>query len=573
MGEQQLTVQNATVRLLDSNLYFVFPFVHARALSCLRETRQRMASLTIADLNDTLGVTLNESQARKARSPDFTVWAEKPFPIDGNYFHEFVQAIFGNDRVGESGIELADSRSLAPLELTSMARNLISGGFGKASEGLCVNVTAAGRQRLMHAGYEAPSVRLNGETQHYLRFQIAGAHCLFFGTGVAMIVVQVEAPGCALDGKQIPIEYVLELNNQLCRANYWSSALKKHRCWRFSDAVSAPPCDGESNPDGIGTLRGIGPICTALTGEAANQDSEPEQINAIHWKKVATFSGVKTTPFASAESRDLDCIRLARKETSDYHPYRETISDSIYRPFSYLTHTASIEGGVLLVEVDEGNDTPDFVKNFITNPTARAYLPLMLWSLHEFIFLTELSKSATGWIDFVSPDEGHRVLLHDFRARLYNYRFHFRFAHASSISMHNDMFRLWRKTYDLAKILEEIDKDVVEAENMLEQMDTKESQDRAEKDRHRLGLFAALAGTAIAMPDWRDMTLAKLFFYDCAEDCSAALTFPLHYILLALLVFSAFGLIYVWIDSALNERKKKTLRKAARQKIDARCFR
>jgi hypothetical protein len=531
------------------------------------------------DLNETLGVALNDRQMERSRLLDSRVWEEDKFKIDANYFHEFVQKIFGNDEVGKSSSEAPDSRSLAPLTLNAEARNLLSGGFGNLSDGLCVNLTNAGQRRLEHSGYKAPCIELNGKTQYYLRFDIANAHCLFFGTGVAMLLLEIDGLSRVANDHAIPIDYLLELNNQLCRANYWSGALDKLRCWRYKDASRAGQLTDESDSGAaaidapVRTLRGLGPVATALAGEAVTEAKPPNGITPIHWEKVAVFCGVKATPFESADSRDLTCIRLARKETSDYVPYRSTIADAIYRPFTYLTHAASIEGGVMLVEVGENQSVPDYINNFVTNSTDRAYLPLMLWAMHEFIFLTELSKSATGWIDFTKPDEGHRVLLHDFRARLYNYRFHFRFAHASSISMHNDMFRLWRKTYDLAKILEEIDKDVVEAENMLEQMNSKESQERNQRDRNLLGLFAALAGTAIAMPDWRNMSLAKLLHRDCSEHTGFFCTFPLHYILLVFLALSICGLAYVLIKSKIKERKKEKLREAAKEKIGTRTFR
>jgi hypothetical protein len=578
MSDSQGSEHEPGVHVLDSKLYFIFPFADQRALAPLREMRERMMALSVADLNETIQLPLSEKQLRKAGSDEFRIWEPAEFKIDRFYFHEFVQKIFGNDQVRDSAPTYFDSASLAPLRLTSHARNLLSGGFGNAATGLCVNLRAAAAQRLARAGCKAPAIDINGKAEHYLRFQIASGHCLFFGSGVGMLLIEIEPLAEHRQEQAIPFDQLLELNNQLCRGNYWSSALDKLRCWRFSEAGVERQASSDKGateigpPSEITTFRGLGPICISLLGEIPEEDIEPTQIRTVHWEKVPIFCGVKTSCFSQASSRELACIRLARKETADYAPCHDTVADALYSPFTYLMHAASIEGGVLLVEVDEDSSAPDYVKNFVTNATQRAYLPLMLWALHEFVFLTELSKSATGWIDFVRPNEGHRVLLHDFRARLYNYRFHFRFAHASSISMHNDMFRLWRDTYDLGKILDEIDKDVVEAENMLEYMDSKERQERAQRDRNLLGIFAALAGTAIAMPEWRDMTFAKLFFTDCTDRADWICTFPLHYVLVALLLLSAFGLAYVWGKSLIKTWKNRKLKDEAIAKLGSRRF-
>ena len=200
----------------------------------------------------------------------------------------------------------------------------------------------------------------------------------------------------------------------------------------------------------------------------------------------------------------------------------------------------------MLVEVDPGKQTPEYVNNFVTNSTKRAYLPLMLWAMHEYLFLTELSKSASGWVDFRKTKEEHMIVLRNFRARIYNYRFHFRFSHASAISMHNDMFRLWRKTYDLGTILDEVDRDVAETDNNLESFYTERARSKQERSRLIFGLFLAVAGTVISIPDWINRRMSDIVPVDCCGRFSwLCWDFSLHYIIvgLFLLSFAALGLL------------------------------
>jgi len=362
----------------------------------------------------------------------------------------------------------------------------------------------------------------------------------------------------------VPVDFILELNNTLCRANFWERAQPCH--W-FQDVKALQHKDVSDASsvqcgDQINCMRGLGHLAALLIGEQPlTLDSKPASVRCIHWEKAPTFCAVKTTTFKDRNTLELTGIRLARKETSDYRPCPESFIDAIYKPFTYLTHVASIEGGAMLVEITDDNP-PHYVDTFVNNSSRRAYLPLMLWALHEFLFLTELSKSTGGWIDFHNPREEHTLRLQVFRERIYNYRFHFRFAQASVITMHNDMFRLWRKTFELGKILDEIDKDVAEAESKLDHIYSERSRQRQNNNRKVLASLVPLTGAIISIPDWQDKTTNSLLPFCKTDSAFYCNDVSLHLIILAIGSLSlAFLLAFIGSQCILELRRRLHFRK------------
>jgi len=537
--------------------------------------RQEMEHLRLSDLNKILHIPIKEEKRSKMSSKDATIWEDDDeYTLDRAYFHEFVQSIFGTTKKNDTGVDDSEIRSLTPLKLSAEARNLVSGALGKRGNGLCLVLSNSASNRLESVGYTPESIDTkSGKKRAFLPFDVENCHCLFFGTGVGMLLVEINVFRRAPRNASVPFEYLLEIVNQLCRATYWNSAQKGLKCFRppirkSPEREQEPPTATETNQPEAPNLRGLGPLCATLLGERVDQDVEPTKFIPIHWEKVPIFCGVKTDPFPNKGERDIACIRLARKETLDYVPNFEAVEDSFYHPFSYLTHTASIEGGVMLVEVDLAREeqTPEYVKNFVTNSTQRAYLPLMLWALHEYLFLTELSKSASGWVDFRKTSEEDMLVLRNFRARIYNYRFHFRFSHASAISMHNDMFRLWRKTYDLGTILDEVDRDVAETDNNLESFYAERARSKQERSRLIFGLFVAVAGTVISIPDWIGRRIVDIVPIHCSARFSwLCWDFSLHYIIVGLFLFSsvALGLLLLPLGTswALRRLRIRRIRK------------
>lgn len=563
-----------SIAVQDAQLYLVFPFVRSRRLSGLAPMRKKMKNLRQCDLNKLLQIPLKEEQRSNISSNRAKVWEDdEDYTLDRAYFHDFVQSIFGTTKKNETGAAESEIRSLTPLKLSDEARNLISGALGKRGNGLCLTLTSSARKRLEAAGYMPEIVEAkSGKKLAFLPFDVENCHCLFFGTGVGMLLVEINIFRRAPKDASVPFEYLLEIANRLCRGTYWSSAQKTLQCWRppirkSCEQEQEPPMTADEIVSQNSTVCGLGPLCAALLGECVDLDAEPKTFVPIHWEKVPIFCGVKTDPFADKGERDVACIRLARKETTDYVPNFEAVEDSFYRPFSYLTHTASIEGGVMLVEVAPkscaAKQTPDYVKNFVTNSTQRAYLPLMLWAMHEYLFLTELSKSASGWVDFRNTKEEDMLVLRNFRARIYNYRFNFRFSHASAISMHNDMFRLWRRTYDLGTILDEVDRDVAETDNNLETFYAERARKKQEQGRLIFGLFVAVAGTVISTPEWIDRRMKDIVPIDCAGRFSwLCWDFSLHYIIVGLFIFSsiALGLLVIPLGVSWTLRRLRTWR-------------
>jgi len=585
-------LQTSTI-IMDGRTYLVFPFTHADSLKMLPSVHQHMREMRLLDFNRLLKIPLTSKQKIKIKKNDYKVWEEKPFVLDKQYFHEFVQQIFGNteinreyklskiqqltdfikDYIGLAGRNKAanshasTSGSLAPLELSPEACNLISGRFGTRSKGLCVKLTKAAVKRLKKIGYEPQHAVIDDNTVSYLRFDIEQVNCLFFGTGVGMLVMHIEFMNRAKHKADLPVDYILELNNLLCRSSSTNHSVRNAACFWYQDLAAS---ERDQNNDvasnqsaSMNHLTDLGHLVRMLIGSCNDKQSHVPTIRTIHWEKVPIFSAIKTTAFTDRAALELTSIRLARKETSDYLPCAETVINAFYRPFDYLTHTASLEGGAMLVEIKDADSTPYFVDNFVSNSSKRAYLPLMLWALHEYLFLTELSKTTGNWVNFHKPQLEDTLRLQDFRERIYNYRFHFRFAQASVITMHNDMYRLWRTTFDLGRILDEIDKDVAEAESKLEHIYTQRAQRAQERGRTMIASLVALGGVVISVPDWQDKTVNNLLPSYCQKDPAFFCNdLPLHFGLIGLGILSlSLFLLYAGYKLAAGTRRLLRSRK------------
>ena len=268
------------IAVQDAQLYLILPFVKTRRLSGLAPMRQEMERIRLSDLNDILQVPLSEKQSSKTSFKDATIWEDDDgFTLDRAYFHDFVQSIFGIPESDDTRIADSAIKSLKPLSLTSEARNLISGALGKRGNGLSIVLSNSAWNRLESVGFTPKLIDTqSGKKRAFLPFDVENCHCLFFGTGVGMLLVEINIFRQSPKNASFPFEYLLELSNQLCRAAYWNSAQRGLKCFQSPKRKSqkqqqeAPAATNESQAE-TPNLRGLGPLCAALLGERVDQDA------------------------------------------------------------------------------------------------------------------------------------------------------------------------------------------------------------------------------------------------------------------------------------------------------------
>jgi hypothetical protein len=120
------------------------------------------------------------------------------------------------------------------------------------------------------------------------------------------------------------------------------------------------------------------------------------------------------------------------------------------------------------------------------------YLPLVVVSYHEFQRLLQLTQGSAVFVRFDRPDDAQTERLKELRNGLLNFRLYYRFSHVSLITMHNRVHESWRRVFGLESMLQEVTRDVVEAERFL----TEELE--REKDR-RFRIFGLAGSFALAL--------------------------------------------------------------------------
>ena len=570
----------------DSRSFFVLPFAPPNGeLDQLGQVRHKLELLTLANLAETLNVSLGDADMETLRKDGKNqAWEANNFSLSKDYFHDFVGTVFGNDATEEIGESTSSSSSLKPLRLSDKGINLLNGGITNRSKGLAMLIRKQAVTRLRNASIDLEKFQRGTDT--WLQFEIESAQCLFFGTGIGMLILEIEYTYAKGKSKPVPLEIIQELNFDLCRGKHWSSKklliqiarenelpvsnLSIRKREQAAKTRDIPPLKEAPQPHW--SAQGIGHLALYLMGEQPLDQTPPKTVMPIHWEKAAVFCGVRLDRELDDHQRTLLITRLARKETSDYQPRAEAAAAGIYRPFRHLTHAASIEGGAILVESPPTKQQAEHVGNFVNNSLQPAYLPLMLWAMHEYLFLTEMMKSTSGLIDFSETTEELSPQLHNFRTRIYNYRFHFRFSHASAVSMHNDMFRLWREVFELNKILKEVNTDVGEADSKYEEIQREAKREKDQRNQHQLSMIIFFSGLLISVPDWKGETLVSVAPGICEASRSGVWPWlcrevSLHYALITL-----FGVAFaLWVSSSIrsmlsSRRHSKRTNSAYRKK-------
>lgn len=413
--------------------------------------------------------------------------------FDDRYFYPFVRNIFGLDA---NATAAAPAQSLPALELSAAALKTLAGANAAGDCGdWCVRLSDGAVNRLHQAGAVSERIVIGEHPKPVAvaRFGFESVRALFFGTGVCMLVFELRferAIGSV-------VEHVLEANFALARAV--PSGRSKDRSMLFG-----LPATGDAGASAaLPRFTGLGELAHALLGGAASV------YQPMLWGKVFAYTAIALDGQLPDTERPLLATRLARKESTDYQPLPDAVGESCYRPFAQLTHAVSIEGGSVIVEAGPG--APEFVQRFVENTASRTYLPLALWAYHDYLVLVGFMASTQGRIDFFKPTADAIDYLKAFRDGIYNYRFNYRFSHASSVSMHNDVLRHWRGAFHLHELLDEVTQDVAEAENYLETAQRDLAEQQLARRSRNLSILLGVIGIVVAAPSWTGLTLADLW--------------------------------------------------------------
>lgn len=172
-----------------------------------------------------------------------------------------------------------------------------------------------------------------------------------------------------------------------------------------------------------------------------------DEINQKEWTRF--FSYVAVSVDKKDSLNDELAYRLAKRYTSSYSIEPLRIKPAIFKPFSTVTHCCTLEGGSLIVDT---SDQIEVLENLLANPVPHVYLPIALMSYHEFTLLLKLSQEKSGAINERRLDEQ--------REKLFVYRTKYRFSYLSLLEHHNDVYLLWKKSFGVEKLLDDVTADV-----------------------------------------------------------------------------------------------------------------
>ena len=394
---------------LSHQIHGLFPFVFSDARNhrdILEKARDNVLSWTAESLS--LTQTTQILSAGNA-APDQPVWQTYPgkgVAIDDLY--PFAQQILGG---------AAENFPLlcAPFDLAQSA--LLSQRKGGKPRLWTLSLSASAQKR---CGRESLTVQVD-RTRLYL-----------FRTGIGILDLSWHYQGATQTTE------ILEGNYALSHGQYQRAA------------KGADPSENTAmDPDTLRFLakKLVGPLL---------KDSEP-----MKSERRALYSIVQI-PEDDLQYLDLLTTHLSHRQSTDYVPSLDMIQSTVWCPFPYLCHGASLEGGASVMR--NIASASDFGKNFVAGTGANTYLPLAIASLHSHFWLL----NRTQWIPARRCRDGSRAEkegVEEIFAMTVEYRRYFHYPIVSQISLHNRFYRLWQEALQIPERIrfqEQTAKDVAE---------------------------------------------------------------------------------------------------------------
>lgn len=394
---------------LSHQIHGLFPFAFSDAKNhrdILEKARESVLSWTPESLS--LTQTTQILSASNA-APDQPVWQTYPgkgVAIDDLYL--FAQQILGG---------AAENFPLlcAPFDLAQSA--LLSQRKG-------------GKPRLWTLSLSASAQKRCGRES--LTVQVDRARLYLFRTGIGILDLSWHYQGATQ-------------TTEILEGNYTLSHGQYQRAAKGADASENTAMD----PD---TLR---LLAEKLAGPLL-KDSEPMQSD-----RRVLYSIVQ---IPEEDSQDLALLttHLSHRQSTDYLPSLDMIQSTVWSPFPYLCHGASLEGGASVMR--NTATASDFGKNFVAGTGANTYLPLAIATLHSHFWLL----NRTQWIPARRCREGSRSEkegVEDIFSMTVEYRRYFHYPIVSQISLHNRFYHLWQEALQIPERIsfqEQTAKDVAE---------------------------------------------------------------------------------------------------------------
>ncbi|SMH61579.1 hypothetical protein SAMN02982994_5921 [Azospirillum lipoferum] len=376
-----------------------------------------LGSLAGAGWLPAVGECLRETETRP-------LWLRKNWPV-GDLYHKASQQLGAGDE--PDGVWTLDSQR--------HVQQWLSGPSGSTLVlQLPLSVAAQGRLQ-----------RCDLQPTDALSITFGSVRLVPFRTGQGLLIVEIHLAG----GQELPAPLLVEAITALCH----DRGLR----WRLKDGKEVSTRAG--NP----TFR-LAEQLTDLIGDVA---AEPLQGRRLFSYTYAAFD----QRLADTE-RQMLLARLARKFTDDYRLADPRAGLHEVRVFDTVTHAASVEGCVTLVEripAEGAKELPSFLSTFRSEALERRYLPIAAINLHAREALLALTHSSGFWPNMAQPATKDVERLHRLREDILAFRLGCRLSRVSPIGMHNAFHEALGNAFGLEPLLADVNQDALEIGAYLEE--------------------------------------------------------------------------------------------------------
>ncbi len=438
----------------------------------------------VPNIAQNLGLDESVLEEMKRGERQTPVWREKKNTPLSPDFHAHLQTMFGNNR-GETrpGHDRHDwaFRAHPVLKAEHLPNIFDLFGGGRGSTGLEVKLPDSAWQRLLPDAGEP-------NTSPWQPILIKELALHLFGTGIGVVAIHISVdPG---QGSTLSTQTLLETAGVLCRLR---NPPDLRWCGRAAKG---------NNQHRIQAHTTLQAIVDAFLQPARSRNGA-FKLERGPASRLFSYIAVSTEETLSAPQRSELAFRLARRYSDAYLPAQQVMESGLYQPFDNITHAISLEGGAVLLE-HRGRQS-EFLGNYLSNPVATAYRPLVLLAYQEYLALLAMTQGFTLPVDFGEPSQTHHDALLRYKDWLLHFRLNFRFSHASTVSMHNDFYEKWRSAFSLNTLLQDATDDVAEVEHYLNYKLSERQNRRWSVFSHVQTGIGILIGTAVALTGFYGM--------------------------------------------------------------------
>jgi hypothetical protein len=230
-------------------------------------------------------------------------------------------------------------------------------------------------------------------------------------------------------------------------------------------------------------------------------------ISSAGQKRLFSFAYLRVKETEDERELQQLVFRLASKFNGEYAVRGSEVARSIVQSFDNIFHCMTTQGGALVVRA--GEVAPEHLRTYLSKAVVPAYLPLATLSFHEYLHLKGLTQDGAKLPDHTRPDEevGRMAKL---RNDLIDFRIFYRFSHVSMMSNHNVVHQAWRGALSLDRMLDDLGKDVAEADKVL-----RKAQEEKKDARWRwFGAFGASAAGFVVTHELLDVALRLIYLQE-----------------------------------------------------------